>query len=273
VARPIVFCSDYGLTDAFVGLCHGVIARIAPNVRVIDLTHGIPAMDVLGGAAALRSGVPFMPDDSVYLAVVDPGVGTARRAVAVEAVNGQLLVGPDNGLLSLAWELLGGPARAAGITSPDVILQPTSHTFHGRDVFAPAAAHLANGMDLEALGPPVEVESLRRIELPRPQVVKGEVRCRVLSIDRFGNVQLAAVEDDLLRANLDGAEELVLDVDEVGAIGLRRARTFDDVRAGQAALIVDSAGWLAAAVNGGDLAEAARVKPGDPVLIRRPGSR
>jgi S-adenosyl-L-methionine hydrolase (adenosine-forming) len=269
VARPIVFCSDYGLADGFVGVCHGVIARIAPDARVIDLTHGIPAMDVLGGAAALRAAVRYMPDDAVYLAVVDPGVGTARRAVAVETTNGQPLVGPDNGVLSLAWERLGGAALAVEITALDVILQPTSHTFHGRDVFAPAAACLAKGMDLEALGPPIDVESLKRIDLPRPQVVEGEVRCRVLSIDRFGNVQLAAGEDDLVRATLDNESELVLDTDEVGEISLRRALTFNDVRPGQAALIVDSAGWLAAAVNGGNLAEAARLEPGDPVLIRR----
>src|SRR6184192_3638615 len=124
MARPIVFCSDYGLADEFVGVCHGVIARIAPEARVIDLTHGIRAMDVRGGAAELMTSVRYMPDDAVFLAVVDPGVGTARRAVAVETAGGQVLVGPDNGLLSLAWVQLGGPARAVEITSRDVILTP-----------------------------------------------------------------------------------------------------------------------------------------------------
>lgn len=267
--RPIVFCSDYGLADPFVGICHGVIARIAPDARVLDLTHGIPPMDVLGGAAMLSSAVRYMPDDAVYLVVVDPGVGTARRPLAVETANGQLLVGPDNGVLSLAWDQLGGAARAGEITARDVILEPTSHTFHGRDVFAPGAAHLARGLDLDALGPAVELDSLERVDLPRPQIMDGEVRCRVLSIDRFGNVQLAAVANDLARAGLDKETDLVLDTDEVGAIGLRRARTFDGVDPGQAALIVDSAGWLAAAFNGGNLADALRIRPGDPVLIRR----
>ena len=267
--RPVVFCSDYGLTDPFVGICHGVIARIAPDARILDLTHGIPPMDVLGGAAMLSAAVRYMPDDAVYLAVVDPGVGTARRPLVVETADGQFLVGPDNGVLSLAWEQLGGVKRAVEITARGVILEPTSHTFHGRDVFAPAAAHLAKGLDLDALGPAIDVETLERIDLPRPQIVDGEVRCRVLSIDRFGNVQLAAVEGDLAGAGLDAETDLVLDTDEVGAIGLLRARTFDGVAPGQAALIVDSAGWLAAAFNGGNLAEALRIRPGDPVLIRR----
>jgi S-adenosyl-L-methionine hydrolase (adenosine-forming) len=269
VTRPIVFCSDYGLSDPFVGICHGVIARIAADARIVDLTHGIPAMDVLGGAAALGSAVPYMPDDAVFLAVVDPGVGTARRAVAVESSKGPLLVGPDNGLLSMAWEQLGGAVRAVEITAQDVILEPTSHTFHGRDVFAPAAAHLANGSPLDVLGPTIDVDSLERIDLPRPQILDGEIRCRVLSIDRFGNVQLAAVEGDLATAMLDAERDLELDTDEVGAIGLVRTRTFNDIRPGQAALIVDSAGWLAAAFNGGNLAEALRIRPGDPVMIRR----
>jgi len=268
MARPIVFCSDYGLADEFVGVCHGVIARIAPDARVIDLTHGIHPMDVRAGAAELAATVRYMPDDAVYLAVVDPGVGTSRRGIAVEASNGQLLVGPDNGLLSLAWEELGGAVRAVEIKSEEVILQPTSHTFHGRDVFAPAAAHLANGAPLDSLGPEVPLDSLLTIPMPRPQIADGQVRCGVLGIDRFGNVQLTAREEDLDRSGLDGEQDVLLDTDEAGAITLRRARTFDDVRPGQAALIVDSAGWLAAAVNGGSLAEALRIRVGDPVVLR-----
>jgi S-adenosyl-L-methionine hydrolase (adenosine-forming) len=271
MARPIVFCSDYGLADEFVGVCHGVIARIAPDARVIDLTHGIRAMDVRGGAAELATSVRYMPEDAVYLAVVDPGVGTSRRGIAVETTGGQLLVGPDNGLLSPAWEELGGAVASVEITARDVVLTPTSHTFHGRDVFAPAAAHLANGRGLAALGPEIALDSLVRVDMPRPQIAAGQIRCGVLSIDRFGNVQLTAREDDLAGAGLDDEHDVLLDTDEAGAITLRRARTFDDVRAGQAALIVDSSGWLAAAVNGGSLAEALRISVGDPVVITRVG--
>jgi S-adenosyl-L-methionine hydrolase (adenosine-forming) len=271
VNRPIVFCSDYGLSDEFVGVCHGVIARIAPDTRLIDLTHGIPEMNVTHGAALLSSSVRFMPEDAVYLVVVDPGVGSERRSIAVETGSGASLVGPDNGVLSLAWEALGGVARAVQITSPDVVLQPTSHTFHGRDVFAPAAARLATGADLGSLGPEIDVSTLATISMPRPQVVDGQIRCAVLSIDRFGNVQLTAREPDLTAAGLGEQDELMLDTDEAGTISLRRARTFSDVRPGQVALIVDSAGWLAAAVNGGKLAEALRISVGDPVVIGRVG--
>ena len=253
MARPIVFCSDYGLADEFVGVCHGVIARIAPDARIIDLTHGIRAMDVRAGAAELAGSVRFMPDDAVYLAVVDPGVGTSRRGIAVETAAGQLLVGPDNGLLSLAWKELGGAVRSVEITS--------------EDVFAPAAAHLATGAPLESLGPDVEAGSLVTIPMPGPQIADGQIRCGVLGIDRFGNVQLTAREDDLSRARLDDKRELLLETDEAGVVTLTRARTFDDVRSGQAALIVDSAGWLAAAVNGGSLAEALRIRVGDPVVL------
>src|SRR6266511_4683271 len=135
----ITFLSDYGLEDHFVGVCHGVIARIAPNARVIDLAHGIPPQDVLRGAMVLAGAAPFMPEDAVYLGVVDPDVGGPRGAVAVRAASGALLVGPDNGLLSLAWEALGGAEAAVEIAAPDVLLEPVSATFHGRDVFAPAA--------------------------------------------------------------------------------------------------------------------------------------
>ena len=144
MSRPIVFLTDYGRSDAFVGICHGVMARIAPDARVIDLTHAVPRQDVLRGAVELARAVPYMPADAVYVAVVDPGVGSDRRAVAV-AAGASLLVGPDNGVLSLAWDALGGVTEAVEIASPAVVLAPVSRTFHGRDIFAPAAAHLAAG--------------------------------------------------------------------------------------------------------------------------------
>jgi S-adenosylmethionine hydrolase len=180
-------------------------------------------------------------------------------------------VGPDNGVLSLAWEALGGAVGAVEITSPEVILRPTSHTFHGRDVFAPAAAHLAAGAHLSALGPAVSLDSLVRVDVPQPVVADGRIRCTVLALDRFGNVQLSATENDLDRAGLADAEELVLETDETGAVSMKQVRTFSDVGPGQAAMIVDSAGWLAAAVNGGSLAEALRVSAGDLVVVSRVG--
>src|SRR5262249_52955207 len=160
------------------------------SVRVIDLTHGIPPGDVLRGAVTLAGALAYLPDDAVLLAVVDPGVGSSRRALAVRSATGRLLVGPDNGVLSLAWPALGDVAQAPAITSPDVVLRPTSATFHGRDVFAPAAAHLAEGADLGSLGAAVDPATLVRLEAPRPSVTLGSVTAVALAVDRFGNVQL-----------------------------------------------------------------------------------
>jgi S-adenosylmethionine hydrolase len=266
MARPIVFLSDYGLDDEYVGVCHGVIARFAPDVVLVDLTHAVPAHDVVRGAMVLAASVRFMPEHAVFLAVVDPGVGTERRAVAVETPAGGTLVGPDNGLLSLAWEELGGPGRAVAITSERVLLQPVSDTFHGRDVFAPAAAHLATGLPLDALGPGVAVDGLVRVSIPRPTVGPEGLRCAVLATDRFGNVQLAARSPDLEAAGLSGAERLQVTTGD-RAILVRRARTFGQLRPTEAGLTIDSAGFLALVVNGGSAALAFGLEPGDQVML------
>jgi len=162
MTRPIVFLTDYGLADEFVGICHGVIARIAPEAHVIDLSHAITRQEVLQGALVLARATDYLPEDAVYVAVVDPGVGSDRRAIAVEASSGAVLVGPDNGLLSMAWEALGGARRAFEITSGSVMLPTPSKTFHGRDVFTPAAAHLASGTPIEDVGPAVDVVEIGR---------------------------------------------------------------------------------------------------------------
>ncbi len=260
--RAIVFLTDYGLSDEFVGVCHGVIARIAPEAQVIDLTHAIPRQDVQRGAIVLSRAAPFMPGDAVHLAVVDPGVGSERRPVAVEVGSGALMVGPDNGLLSMTWEVLGGVARAVEIASDRVILQPVSSTFHGRDVFAPAAAHLSAGMALEDLGPPLDPTTLRTMELSGPMVVPGVVGARVTGVDGFGNVQLNVRAADLESAGLDGPIE-------VGGTVLERAATFSDVEDGTTAAIVDSQGFVALVVNHGSAAELLRLRRGDAVMLSR----
>src|SRR5688572_23132791 len=150
------------------------MARIAPEARVIDLSHAVPRQDVLRGAVELARAVPYMPTGAVYVAVVDPGVGSKRRGVAV-AAGSTLLVGPDNGVLSLAWDVLGGLTEAVEIQSPEILLAPVSRTFHGRDVFAPAAAHLAAGTPLGDLGPVTDVASLERLDVPGPMVAVGAV--------------------------------------------------------------------------------------------------
>lgn len=263
MTRPIVFLSDFGLADEFVGVCHGVIVRIAPDAHVIDLTHHIPRQDVLRGAVTLGRGVRYMPPDAVFLAVVDPGVGSERRPVAVEAASGALLVGPDNGLLSTAWEALGGATRAAEIASEDVLLHPVSSTFHGRDVFAPAAAHLARGFPLENLGPPADPRTLRRIELVGPMVAPGAVGARVVGIDAFGNVQLNATAADLEAAGLSGEVS-------VGERVLRRVATYADVPEGAPAVVVDSQGFVALVVNHGNAKELFGLEPGSIVTLGLP---
>jgi S-adenosylmethionine hydrolase len=266
VTRPIVFLSDYGLEDEFVGVCRGVIAGIAPDARVIDLTHGVPGQDVLRGAALLAQTARFMPDDAVFLAIVDPDVGTARIPLAVQAVGGAILVGPDNGILSLAWDELGGPSRAVEIRSERYVLAPPSPTFHGRDVFAPAAAHLSTGVPLEELGPERGVDSLLRLRVPEPGVDDGEIACEVFAVDRFGNLQLSARDADLGRARLDDATELEVTA-EWGTWRVARVATFADVGPHDLALVVDSAGFLALIVNEGSAALALGLRRGDAVGI------
>ena len=247
MTRPIVFLTDYGLADGFVGICHGVMARIAPDARVIDLTHAIPRQDVMRGALALGRATDFMPDDAVFVAVVDPGVGTERRSVAVRAVSGAVLVGPDNGLLSMAWDALGGAEAAAEISAADVVLQPVSKTFHGRDVFAPAGAHLANGLPLERMGPAIDPGELRALELARPMLADGVMGCRVTGIDGFGNVQLNARPADLEEAGIGRFLR-------VGGRAIPRVQIFADVPEGTLAAIVDSEGYVALVVNHGSAA-------------------
>jgi S-adenosylmethionine hydrolase len=268
VPRPIVFLSDYGLDDEFVGLCHSVIARIAPDVRVIDLSHGIPPRDVARGAMVLADAIPYAPPDAVFLAVVDPGVGTARLPIVVEAGEA-FLIGPDNGLLSLAWDWLGGPSRAFVIESEHLGLSNPSRTFHGRDVFAPAAARVAAGESPETLGRALDLARMLRIPPPRGIVKSWSVDCRVVGIDRFGNVQLSAGEEDLDEAGLAPADTLAVRTPK-STLSLPRARTFADVPEGDTALIVDATGRLALIVNGGSASDSLAVRIGDVVEVFDP---
>jgi S-adenosylmethionine hydrolase len=259
--HPIVFLSDYGLEDEFVGVCHGVIARIAPQARVIDLFHAAPPHDVFRGALLLSESIRFMPEDAVFLAVVDPGVGTDRPGVAVRAASGVMFVGPDNGLLWPALERSGGASKSVEITSRNVLLEPVSATFHGRDIFAPAAAHLATGMPLEELGRTIDTARLARLAIAEPSV---------RAVDRFGNVQLNVRRSHLAAAGLQRMEELRVRT-PAGAIRVGRAFTFAEVPEGDYATLVDSWGWLAVVRNGASAAEGLGVRPGDGIIIEGPG--
>jgi len=261
--RPIVFLTDYGLADEFVGICHGVIARIAPDARVIDLTHAITRQEVLQGALVLARATAYLPEDAVFVAVVDPGVGSDRRAIAVEAASGALLVGPDNGLLSMAWESLGGARRAFEITADEVMLPTPSKTFHGRDVFTPAAAHLASGTPIERVGPAVDVDALEVVELPGPMVAPGKLGARVVSVDGFGNVQLNVRPEDLERAGLGGRLS-------VHGRAIPRVSVFADLHERALGAIEDSQGFVALVVNQGSAAELLELRPGGTVVLEQP---
>ncbi len=263
MTRPIVFLTDYGLGDEFVGVCHGVMLRIAPDARIIDLTHAVSRQDVLQGAVTLGRAARFMPSDAVYVAVVDPGVGSGRRSVVVEAGSGALLVGPDNGLLSMAWEEMGGAVRAFEISNAAVLLHPVSKTFHGRDVFAPAAAHLANGFPVEEVGSPVPIASLGVLELPGPMVAPGAIGARVVGVDGFGNVQLNVRPSDLEAAGI--GETMLLERRRIP-----RVLAFADLARGRLGAIIDSAGYLALVVNQGSAAEKLGLKAGATVTLSRP---
>jgi hypothetical protein len=267
--RPIVFLTDYGLEDEFVGVCHAVMARIAPDRTVIDLTHAIPPQDVLRGALSLLRAAPYLPPEAVVVAVVDPGVGTERRPIAVETPTGRSIVVPDNGLGSLVWAADGGVVRAVEIRSPAVVLTPLSATFHGRDVFAPAAAHLAEGMALADLGPPIDPSTLVQLERPEAAVEKGQVATEVLGVDRFGNLQLSATSEDLDAAGLAGLARIGVAA-RGGTWTAPRAETFAQVPEGALGLIQDSSGRLALVVNRGSAAESLGLLAGDPVELGRP---
>jgi S-adenosylmethionine hydrolase len=262
----VTFLSDFGLQDDFVGTCHGVIKRIAPDVQIIDVTHGIPPRQLLQGALVLANTTPYMPV-GVHLAVVDPGVGSSRRPLALRSGDGRLFVGPDNGLLVPAAERLGGIDAVHELANPEYALESVSRTFHGRDLFSPAAAHLAAGVALEQLGPPLAPDALARLDVPAAEVGETWIRATVLYIDRFGNVQL-----NLTREHLEEAEVLPGTVLEI-ELGLDRyyavaARTFADARKGDVILYEDSYRNIALAISGGNAAELFGAAPGQEVRIR-----
>ena len=252
----ISLTTDYGLSDGLVAACHGVIGRLAPQVRVIDVTHLVAPGEVAQGATILAQAVPHLPP-AVHVAVVDPGVGTARRPVAVEAARG-LLVGPDNGLLPAAADALGGIRRVVVLDNAQWYAPTVSPTFHGRDIFAPVAARLALGADPAAAGSTVDAGSL--VRLPEPVVVVGEhwLEAEVIAVDRFGNVQLAAAG-----AALDGFGAAL----NVGGLRASRTRTFGDAGPGELVVYVDSADRVAIAVNGGRAVVALGVTPGDVLRV------
>ncbi len=253
----ISLTTDYGVSDGFVAVLHGVLARIAPDARVIDVTHDVPPGDVARGAAVLAQTVAALPV-GIHVAVVDPGVGTARRAIAVRTPHG-ILVGPDNGLLLPAADALGGPEAAIELTNASWHAPSPSATFHGRDIFAPVAARLAAGAAFADAG--TQINTLSLVHLPAAHIVVGDgfVEADVLTVDHFGNVQLAAPATVAL-----GTGSVL-----VNGIDAHYGTTFGQVAPGSLVVFGDSAGHLAIAVNRGRATDVLHVSPGDRVRIDR----
>ena len=264
--QTITFLTDFGLQDDFVGTCHGVIARIAPDARVLDLTHGIDPQAVLQGALVLRNAVPFTPA-GVHLAVVDPDVGGNRRAVAVATGDGRVFVGPDNGLLMLAADDLGVEV-AHELTEHRYQLENVSMTFHARDIFAPAAAHLAAGVSIDDLGPAIDPDTLVRLELPRPEAGRAQIRATVLIVDRFGNIATNVAREDVGALGFEEGDriEVRLQLDRYFAVF---ASTFADAPPGELILYEDSYGLMTLAISRGNAARLTGVGAGDELRFAR----
>jgi S-adenosyl-L-methionine hydrolase (adenosine-forming) len=262
--RPICFMSGYGLTGDLVGSCKGVMASIAPQAHLVDITHSVPEFDVIRGAEILRHNTRYMPTNAVYVAVVDPGPKTDRRALAAEAHSGAYLVGPDNGLLLPAAEALGGVVRAVRLTNQRYHVEPVSDTFQGRDIFSPVAAHLAAGADFKDLGEEVDPASMASVDFPGVhREPDGGLVTQIIDIDRFGNARLSAMQKDL---DLQYDTPLQVKVDD-DVMDARYVQSFGASQDGDLVLVPDSHWRLSLAVNKGNAARALLLAVGDQVRI------
>ena len=232
---------------------------------MIDITHGIPPQHVLQGALVLANTLPYMPA-GVHVAIVDPGVGSERKPVALRGGGERVYVGPDNGLLLVAAERLGGVQEAVEIVEGAYMLDPVSYTFHGRDIFSPAAAHLASGVELRKLGPALDPAELRRLEVPEPGIGEARIRATVLYVDRYGNVQLNLTAEHLTRIGIEPGSRVEVEV------GFERyfasaARTFADARTGDIVIYEDAYANIALAINRGNAAQMFSVRVGDELRL------
>lgn len=272
----VTFLSDYGHDDVFVGVCKGVVAGIAPHVRVLDICHLITPQDVVQGATSLAAALHFLPR-AIHLAMVDPQSAHAARGVVIRTADGSLLVGPDNGLLSLGWAVRGGVETAVEIANADLWLDQIHATFRGRDVFAPVAGHLATGRPLDDVGPAVDPQSLVVLEVREAVVDDDHVHAEIRAVDHFGNASL-----NVARTDLEAAGITLGDTVEVRCNGRSLSvpftHTFGEVAAGRLTLCEDSFRAVQLAVNAGRADQVLRVNRGDPIVIARvpqepPGGR
>ena len=270
--RPVIsFLSDFGARDPSAAICRGVMLGIARDAQIVDITHEVAKWAVRDGAFLLWNALPYLPVGT-HVAVVDPGVGTARRPIALRCGRGDVLVGPDNGLLVPAAERLGGIAEARVLDNRDLWLPATTATFHGRDIFAPVAAHLAVGTLFEAVGPALDPDELVLLPWPGATIEAGVLRTAVLYIDTFGNVKLGALAADLQAAigQPSSGDMLVLELPS-GRTDVPWATTFGDVARREVMLYEDSYGRLCLAEREGDVTSRLRLAADQPVVVRRAG--
>lgn len=262
----ICFTSDFGTSDGWVGVCHAVIYRACPQVRVVDLAHDIPPFDIRKAAAVAAAGVWQLPD-AIHLVVADPGVGGGRRDLVLVTASGSVLVGPDNGVLLPATWRGGGIRWAYAIDATHLDFHAPLATFHARDVLAPAAALLACGVDVAAFGELLDPLELVPAPFEQGQREGDTTTAEVIDLDRFGSIRVAVSADDVVAGGLDrGRLEVMLGH---ARIELPFGRTYSDVEEGAPVALVDSSGWLTVAVHLGSASERYAVEPGMVVHIRR----
>jgi S-adenosylmethionine hydrolase len=263
--RPVItFLTDFG--PAAPAVCRGVMFGICPDANIIDINHQVPRYSIRAGAGSLVFALPQMPV-GIHVAIVDPGVGTARRPVAVTTIEeGRFLVGPDNGLLAPAIERFGGAARAIELSRSPFRLEPVSRTFHGRDLFSPAAAHLARGVAPEALGPPLDPEGLVSLDVPEPVSADGALVATLLYLDSFGNVALNITRDDVEKLGIVSGTRVELEISGERYYAVM-ARTFADARPGDVILYEDSYANMSVAISRGSAARMLHAAPGQKLRI------
>ena len=262
----VTFLSDFGTRDETVGVVKAVLRDLAPHAHVLDLTHEVPPFDVRAGSLALARAVGYLPE-GVVLAVVDPGVGTARRAVAIEvAGGGGVFVGPDNGLLAPAVAMAGGAERCVLLTDTGFHLEAPGVTFAGRDVFGSVAAHLCNGVDIDELGESIEAELLLPGVVPLPRDQGDTLVCEVLWVDRFGNCQLNAGPDDVVALG-DPVRVTAGDAHAPVVRVAVRVATYADAASGAVGMIVDGSGMLSLVLDRRSAADELSLSTGDQVVL------
>jgi len=278
MARPVIsFLSDFGARDPSAAICRGVMLGIANDAQIIDISHEVAKFRIRDGAHLLANAVQYLPVGT-HVAVVDPGVGTSRRPIAILTQRGDVLVGPDNGLLLPAARALGGATAARVIENREWLLPRTSSTFHGRDIFAPAAAHLATGKAFGELGTEVDPAGLVELPVISAKVAEGSIWTEVAYVDSFGNLRLAGKPADLVAALGPVEPGTALEVTpghggpgagDDGALRVRWSRTFGEAPAGELLAYEDSAGALAIAESRGNAARRLNLATGARLGIRR----